>query len=151
MSKIAERLAQSEGKTLEFKRDLSLPKPLLKTLIAFANSAGGRLVMGVSDDKHIVDVDDPLLEERLCNLIADNIAPRLVSNIELVTVEAKTLLVVEVFPSNSRPHFLRTEGAENSVFVRPGSINRQADRQLIDELRRGVTRHIPRGKGQSFA
>lgn len=139
MTLIADLLAQTEGKTLEFKRDLSSPKPLLKTLIAFSNSAGGRLVMGVSDDKQIVGVDDPLSEEeRLCNLIADNISPRLVPNIELVTVEAKTLLVVEVFPSNSRPHFLRKEGAETGVFVRPGSTNRQADRQLIDELRRGV-------------
>ncbi|MBS3952432.1 MAG: putative DNA binding domain-containing protein [Methylomicrobium sp.] len=139
MTLIADLLAQSEGKTLEFKRDLSSPKPLLKTLVAFANSAGGRLVVGVSDDKHIIGVDDPLSEEeRLCNLIADNISPRLVPNIELATVDAKTLLVVEVFPSNSRPHFLRKEGAETGVFVRLGSTNRQADRQLIDELRRGV-------------
>ena len=29
-------LQQPEGKTLEFKRDLSSPKPLLKTLVAFA-------------------------------------------------------------------------------------------------------------------
>ena len=38
-----------EGKTLEFKRDLSSTKPLLKTLVAFANMAGGRLVVGVED------------------------------------------------------------------------------------------------------
>ena len=34
-------LTQPEGKTLEFKRDLSSPRPLLKTLVAFANTAGG--------------------------------------------------------------------------------------------------------------
>ena len=89
-------LASSESKTLEFKRDLSSPKPLLKSLVAFANSAGGRLVIGVADDKQIIGVDDPLAEEeRLCNLIADSIAPRLVPNIELVTVENKTLLIAE--------------------------------------------------------
>jgi len=32
-----------ESKTLKFKRDLSSPKPLLKTLAAFASIAGGRL------------------------------------------------------------------------------------------------------------
>ena len=41
-------LSQAEGKTLEFKRDLSSPRPLLKTLVAFANTAGGRLVVGVA-------------------------------------------------------------------------------------------------------
>ena len=75
-------VSQPEGKTLEFKRDLSSPKPLLKTLVAFANTAGGRLVIGVSDDRQITGVKDPLAEEeRLCNLIADSIAPRLVPNV----------------------------------------------------------------------
>lgn len=39
---IADLLSSPEGKTLEFKRDLSSPTPILKTLVAFANSAGGR-------------------------------------------------------------------------------------------------------------
>lgn len=133
-------LSSSEGKTLEFKRDLSSPKPLLKTLVAFANSAGGRVVIGVTDDKQIIGVGDSLEEEeRLCNLVADSIAPRLVPNIEMVTAEGKTLLIAEVFLSNSRPHFLRAEGPEQGVYVRLGSTNRQADRELISELRRSVT------------
>lgn len=130
---------QPEGKTLEFKRNLSSPKPLLKTLVAFANSAGGRVVIGVTDDRQIVGVDSPLdEEERLCNLIADSIAPRLVPNVELVTVEGKTLLLVEVYPSGQRPHWLKSEGSETGVYVRLGSTNRQADRELISELRRSV-------------
>jgi len=44
-------LQQPEGKQLEFKRDLSSTRNLLKTLVAFANCAGGRLVVGV-DDAH---------------------------------------------------------------------------------------------------
>jgi predicted HTH transcriptional regulator len=42
---IDEVFSRPEGKTLEFKRDLSSSKPLLKTLVAFANTAGGRLVV----------------------------------------------------------------------------------------------------------
>ena len=130
---------QPESKTLEFKRDLSSPKPILKTLVAFANTAGGRLVIGVTDDKQLIGVHNPLdEEEKLSNLIADSISPRLVPNIELVTVEGKTLLVVEVFLSNSRPHWLNREGIEQGVYVRLGSSNRQADQALIAELRRSV-------------
>lgn len=51
---IAELLLQPERKTLEFKRDLSSPKPLLKTLVAFANTAGGRLIVGVADDHQVL-------------------------------------------------------------------------------------------------
>jgi len=139
LSFIETLLATPEAKTLEFKRDLSSPKPLLKTLVAFANTAGGRVVIGVDDSQNVIGVEDPLAEEeRLCNLIADSIAPRLVPNIELITAEGKTLLIAEVFLSGSRPHFLRTEGPENGVYVRLGSTNRQADRELIGELRRSV-------------
>ena len=128
-----------ESKTLEFKRDLSSPGPLLKTLVAFANSAGGRLVVGVTDDRKITGIADPLdEEERLANLIADSISPRLVPNIELATVDGKTLLTVEVFLSGTRPHYLKSAGIEQGAYVRLGSTNRQADAQLIAELQRGV-------------
>ncbi|MGH9848622.1 MAG: AlbA family DNA-binding domain-containing protein, partial [Blastocatellia bacterium] len=40
---------QPEGKNLEFKRDLSSPNGLLRTIIAFANTAGGTLLVGVED------------------------------------------------------------------------------------------------------
>ena len=56
-------LQQPEGKTLEFKRDLSSSKPILKTLVAFANTAGGRLIIGITDDHQLIGVDDPLTEE----------------------------------------------------------------------------------------
>ncbi|HMM61558.1 MAG TPA: ATP-binding protein, partial [Candidatus Rifleibacterium sp.] len=96
-------LSQSEGKTLEFKRDLSSPKGLMKTLVAFSNTAGGRVIVGIDDYKRVVGVERPLdEEERLCSLIANSIKPRLVPNVELVTVEGKTLLIVEAFLSNSR-------------------------------------------------
>lgn len=70
-------LEQPEGKQLEFKRDLSSPQPLLKTLVAFANTAGGQLIIGVADNGEIIGVDDPLAEEeRLTSLITDSIEPR---------------------------------------------------------------------------
>lgn len=143
MQPIEQLLAQPEGKQLEFKRDLSSPRSLLKALVAFANTAGGQLIIGVADDGAIVGVDDPLAdEERLTSLIADSIAPRLLPTIELFTVEGKTLLRIEVFLSNSRPHFLKALGPEQGVLVRLGSSNRQAYPQLIAELQRtalGVT------------
>jgi len=102
-----EILTLPESKTLEFKQDLSSPKPIMKTLIAFANTAGGHLVIGVTNDKQFIGVDNPLdEEEKLSNMIADSISPRLVPNIELMTIEGKTLLVVEVFLRHTKTgHF----------------------------------------------
>jgi predicted HTH transcriptional regulator len=60
---------------------------VLCTLVAFANTAGGTLVIGVEDrTKRVWGLADPLKEEeRLANLISDRIAPRLVPTIEIVT------------------------------------------------------------------
>lgn len=54
------RLVDREGKTLELKRDLSSSTGPLRTITAFANSAGGRLVIGIADDGTVVGVEDPL-------------------------------------------------------------------------------------------
>ena len=73
-------LSRPEGKTLEFKRDLSSPEGALKTIVAFANTSGGALLIGIEDGaRGVKGVPDVLKEEeRLANLIADNISPKLV-------------------------------------------------------------------------
>ena len=125
--KIEDLLMRSEGKTLEFKRDLSSPKNILKTLTAFANTAGGVLLIGIEDNsKAVLGLDNPLdEEERLCSLIADSIEPRLVPSVELVNWKGRTLLAVEVYSSAMRPHWLKSPGIESGVLVRVGSTNRQ--------------------------
>jgi predicted HTH transcriptional regulator len=95
-------------------------------------------VIGVTDtSREVVGVHDPLgEEERLCSLIADSISPRLVPDIEMFSIENVTLLAVRVYPSGQRPHFLKKEGPVEGVYVRLGSTNRKADRDLIAELSR---------------
>lgn len=138
--KINELLARPEGKTLEFKQDLSGAKNILKTLTAFANTAGGVLLIGIEDESRaVLGVENPLdEEERLCNLISDSIEPRLVPNVEMLNWSGRTLLAVEVYPSALRPHWLKSEGMEDGVLVRVGSTNRRADRPLIGEMRRSA-------------
>ncbi|WP_127841207.1 helix-turn-helix domain-containing protein [Actinomyces wuliandei] len=133
------RISDIEGKTLELKRDLSSPDGPLRTIVAFANSAGGRLVVGVADDGTVVGVEDPLAEEeRIASLIDDRISPQLVPAIDLVTVGDKTLLVVDVPLSTRRPHYITRQGPEVGVYVRLGSTTRQADPALVAELERNA-------------
>ncbi len=131
-------LSRPEGKTLEFKRDLSAPEGALKTIVAFANTSGGTLLVGVEDGtRGVRGVPDVLQEEeRLANLIADSISPRLVPSIEIIAWRKTHVLGVEIFPSPNRPHYLNRFGPEEGVFVRVGSTNRRADLVLIDEMRR---------------
>lgn len=68
-----------EGKTLEFKRDLSSPEGVLRSITAFANTAGGTVIIGVeANSPDVRGITKPLdTEERLANLTSDHITPRL--------------------------------------------------------------------------
>jgi len=62
---LVELLKRTEGKTLGFKRDLSSPEGILKCLVAFANTAGGIVVIGVEDgSKNVRGVPDVLVVGR---------------------------------------------------------------------------------------
>jgi predicted HTH transcriptional regulator len=86
MESLESLLSRPESKTLEFKRDLSSPEKVLRTLVAFANGAGGILIVGVEDgSKSVVGVANPTKEEeRMASLISDSIHPPLVPEICLL-------------------------------------------------------------------
>lgn len=134
---VAALLKLNEGKTLEFKRDLSSPDRVLKCLVAFANTAGGTLLIGVEDGtRHVRGVQDSLaVEGKLANLIADSILPRLLPEIEIIPWRKVNVIAVQVFPSNTRPHFIQRLGPMEGVFIRVGSTNRKADAVQIRELK----------------
>ncbi|MBM4457752.1 MAG: DeoR family transcriptional regulator [Chloroflexi bacterium] len=135
---VPELLHAREGKTLEFKRDLSSLQPILKTLVAFANTSGGTLVVGVRDDGAAVGIADPLREEeRLASSIADSIRPAMTPEIDLASHDGKTLLIVHV-PRWRGPFYLRSEGPQDGVYVRLGSTNRRAGPDLLAELQRSL-------------
>ncbi len=135
---LVELLKRQEGKVLEFKRDLSGVEGVLKTIVAFANTSGGTLLIGVEDQsRHVRGVEEPVdMEERLANLISDRVSPRLIPEIEILPWRETYVLSVEVFPSPTRPHYLSGKSAANTTYVRVGSSNRRADQQLLEELRR---------------
>lgn len=137
---IQELIKQPESKTLEFKQDLSSLKPIIKTVIAFANTAGGVIVVGIEDDGKIVGIDDPFkMEEKIASAIADNIKPLIMPDVEFATVEDKTLLIIKVAHTIG-PFYLKQTGEPSGILMRLGSTNRQASRQLIDEMYRQRTK-----------
>src|SRR5262245_44781750 len=90
-------LKQPESKTLEFKSNLSGLQSILKTIVAFANTSGGTLIIGRSPEGMVAGVDDIFKEEeKLANAIADNIRPFILPEIEISTFEGKNLLIIKV-------------------------------------------------------
>jgi len=139
MVDIREIASLPEGKTIEFKRDLSSIKPILKTLIAFANTAGGMLLIGKDNDGTIIGVNDIFeAEEKLANTIADSIYPPLLPEIEITSLQGKALIIIRVAHWRG-PFYLKAQGPDEGVYVRLGSTNRVAGPELIAELKRSMS------------
>lgn len=128
-------LPQEEGKNLEFKENTSSLQPIVKTIIAFANTAGGIIVIGVKDKtKKVMGVSNILLEEeRLTNTIAESIEPLLIPDIQIQSFRNRELLVIHV-PHMVGPFYLKSAGLERGTYIRLGSTNRMADHETILSL-----------------
>ena len=99
---------------------------VLRTIISFANTAGGILLIGIEDKTHhVTGITDPLkLEEQLANLISDHIEPKIIPEIEVIPWRKTYLLGIQIFPSPVKPHCLKKQGLENGTYIRVGSTNR---------------------------
>ena len=132
-------IAQGESKTLEFKRELPRFEQIAKTVIAFANTSGGKLLIGVDDNGSLVGVDaDSVLDiqDRIYASLYEQIHPTLRPEIYTSHVEDTLILIVEVFRGQSLPYFLKSKGKAEGVYIRVGASNRPASLDYIAELER---------------
>src|ERR1700761_1287011 len=95
---IEELLTKREGKTLEFKENTKSLQKIVQTIVAFANTAGGTLVVGIQDKtKEVVGLAHVLQdEEKIANAVADSVAPLLIPTFHPYTWKNRDLLIVEV-------------------------------------------------------
>ena len=134
-----EDILHGESKNVEFK--VSLPKDsekYTKTIVAFANTQGGQLIVGVDDKtREVVGVsDDDLFRmmDSISNAVSDSCEPQIVPNIEPQTISGKTVIVVSVIPGANRPYYIKSKGKENGTFIRVAGTSRPARAQKIKEL-----------------
>lgn len=134
---IEEFLQQEEGKTLEFKENTKSLDRIIHTIIAFANTAGGKILIGVKDKiKEVVGLRDPIEEEmRLANAIADSIEPLFSPDIHVVSWRNKEFLLIQV-PHSIGPYYVKAKGLKKGTYIRLGSTNRLADTAILAELER---------------
>ncbi len=136
---IVEQIKKGEGKFIEFKEFMPSAEKLSKTVISFANMAGGKIIIGVKDNGEIVGIDNldiPMQMDKISNILHDTIHPMIIPDIYTYNVDGKTLLVVEVYPSQLKPHFLKNLGKIDGSYIRVGATNKKADNEYIQELER---------------
>lgn len=136
---IKKLISDSENKNVEFKETLpSNSQKYTKTVIAFANGIGGKIIFGVSDDtREIIGFEKTEafgIADAITNAISDSCEPAIIPNIYLKTVDDKTLIIVEIDAERQRPYYLKSLGKENGTYVRVAGTTRLADEAMLKEL-----------------
>lgn len=122
----------SENERIEYKREFV--DDIAKEVIAFANTDGGKIYVGINDDgtpAPLADTDDTYT--RVTNCIRDSVSPD-------VTMFAKYSLndgVIEITVSegSSKPYYLKSKGLKPSgVYIRQGTSSVQASPEQIRHM-----------------
>lgn len=129
-------IQKGESKTLEFKQQLPKGQQFAKTLIAFANSSGGKLIVGVTDDRQLIGIQDDIfeLQDKITSMIYELCAPQLAAQIYIENIDGVELLVVEVARGILFPYYLKSVGREQGTYIRLGASNRVASPEHIQQL-----------------
>jgi len=125
-------IGQGENQHLDFKFEISDAKKIARTFSAFANTGGGKLLIGVKDNGRIsgIRTDEEIY-------MADSAArmysrPEVGFHIKKWHVEGRAILEIDIPPSEKRPHYARNDAGEWTAYVRVGDQNMQANRILVN-------------------
>jgi len=128
-----------EGKNIEFKREIPQNhEKFLKDIIAFSNTSGGKVIIGIEDETNIVygigDRNPFKLSDSISTMISDACTPQIDPDITMRTLEGKTVLEVEVAAGKFRPYYIASKGKEITSYIRINGTSRPADARRLKEL-----------------
>lgn len=122
-----------ESEQIEFKSE-AIPN-ICKSVIAFANSNGGKLYIGINDDGKInklTDIDD--IYTRITNTIRDAILPDITMFIRY-TLDEQGFIIIDIAEGSAKPYYLKAKGLKSSgVFIRQGASSVPASQDQIRQF-----------------
>ena len=148
---LKDEIMAGESYSLEFKRVPNEDRiKYLKTVVAFANGKGGRILFGVGNDRSIVGVPtDQVFQQMdaITDSIANGCAPRIPMDISIENIDGKSVIALDVFAGTRCPYYLKSEGEKDGVYLRVGATTRAADDVAVYDTRVEITSPggLPRG------
>lgn len=101
---------------MEFKENLPDKSiKYMKSVVAFANGNGGKIIFGVADKtREVIGMKGDVFRtmDAIVNAISDSCEPAIIPDITLNTINDKTVIVVEVSAGKQRPYYLKAFGRE---------------------------------------
>lgn len=130
-------ILEGENVSLDFKKTISNCEKIAKTLVAFANNRGGRLLIGVADDGSIKGVKAEDEEKYMITKAAHQFCkPALEPYFEEYMVDDKLVLVAEIRKSDTKPHSALDEHGKWWVYFRVKDKSVLASKILIEVLKK---------------
>ena len=133
------KLFSGESINIEYK--VEMPKKsekYMKTVVAFANGRGGRIVFGVDDKTlNIVGMNpDTIFQtmDAITNAISDSCEPKIYPDVTLQSIDDKTIIVVEIHPGPMRSYYIKNKGLVDGTYVRVAGTSRHAEGYMLKEL-----------------
>lgn len=122
-----------ESKTVEYKREYT--DDIKYAVVAFANTDGGKIYIGVDDDGNACGVTEPdTVMLRVTNMIRDVIRPdvTMFTDCGLSEVDSHPVIIITVLRGTARPYYLAGKGVRpEGVYVRQGSSSVPASETAI--------------------
>ena len=135
-AELALRIADGEGRSLEFKRGLPGDGKVARTLCAFANTRGGMLLIGVGDRGEIVGAPRPReTMARLRDVARERLEPQLTVHVGAALLEGRRIVWCSVPISPARPHAVLGGRGEREIVARVGASNRRASGATLASIR----------------
>lgn len=131
------QIKEKESSTLEFKESFPSNDKLLRTIVAFCNLYGGKLLIGVRNDGSVKGLRETEIQEKLeflNKLIFESCTPPILPHIYARRFGEKMVLVIEVAEGMSKPYFIATQGVQDGTYIRLGRSTQRANHLLIQEL-----------------
>lgn len=134
-----EEIFAGESDNVEFKSEIpTQSKKYMRTVVAFANGKGGKLVFGVENGTWAVTgfSKEEVLQkmDTITNAIFDGCEPKITPNIAVQEIDGKAIIVVEIIPGMQRPYYIKSQGIMDGTYIRVAGTTRHAERYRVQEL-----------------
>ena len=136
MNRIFELIALGEGEKLDFKKEISSSSRIAKSIVSFANHKGGRLLVGVNDDKSISGINAEEERFMLEQAAAFYCRPEIDIEIKEWQIKNKTIFEVIIPEGDAKPYYSKDENDKWWVYIRVNDQSLLASKVVVDVLRR---------------
>jgi len=127
---IRELIRRGETETVEFKEKIGKTQEFAETFVAFANTKGGVILLGVDDHSKVVGLSEKGYEDTITNILRSHCIPQVKCEISEMQLNDNDIIVIRVEEGKDKPYFVREKGP----YIRANATDRVATRYEMDEI-----------------